>query len=167
MLAKRRSEELFTVRWEARGAVGFQGDRNDGTLFCPASPRPAVRLAPCRPDRCVSGFWTRQVIVWGVLFANCYYNIKMPISRLCGESRNLNCDIFSIMEWFNKQSTCRIQNPDIPQAGRVGAPGGAPGRGWARFGAKRTIRPGNKSPWYAPRHRRNVASACFHKHEQT
>ena len=34
----------------ARGAVCFQGDRNVGTLFCPASPRPAVRPAPCRPD---------------------------------------------------------------------------------------------------------------------
>ena len=50
MLAKSRSEQLFTVRWRARGAVGFQGHRNVGTLFCPASPRPAVRPAPCRPD---------------------------------------------------------------------------------------------------------------------
>ena len=50
VLAKRRSEQLFTVRWRARGAVGFQGHRNVGTLFCPASPRPAVRPAPCRPD---------------------------------------------------------------------------------------------------------------------
>ena len=50
VLAKSRSEQLFTVRWRARGAVGFQGHRNVGTLFCPASPRPAVRPAPCRPD---------------------------------------------------------------------------------------------------------------------
>ena len=50
MLAERRSEQLFTVRWRARGAVGFQGDRNVGTLLCPASPRFAVRSAPCRPD---------------------------------------------------------------------------------------------------------------------
>ena len=50
MLAKRRSKQLFTLRWRARGAVGFQRDRNVGTLVCPASPRPAVRPAPCRPD---------------------------------------------------------------------------------------------------------------------
>ena len=50
VLAKRRSEQLFFVRWRARGAVGSQGDRNVGTLLCPASPRPAVRRAPCRAD---------------------------------------------------------------------------------------------------------------------
>ena len=51
VLAKRRSEQLFTaVRLGARGAVGFQGHRNVGTLFCSASPRPAVRPATCRPD---------------------------------------------------------------------------------------------------------------------
>ena len=41
--------------------------------------------------------------------------------------------------------TCRTQNPDIPRAGRVGAPGGVAGRGRARLGANRTIRPGKKS----------------------
>ena len=61
--------------------------------------------------------------------------------------------------------TCRTQNPDIPQAGRVGAPGGAAGRGRARLGANRTIRPGNKGPPYPPRHRRNVASTSLQKHE--
>ena len=50
VLAKRCSEQLFTVRWRARRAFGFQGDRKVGSLFCPASPRPAVRPAPCRPD---------------------------------------------------------------------------------------------------------------------
>ena len=50
VLAKRRSKHLFTVRWRVRGAVGFQGDRNVGTLFCPASLSSAVRPAPCRPD---------------------------------------------------------------------------------------------------------------------
>ena len=50
VLAKRRSGHIFTLRWRARGAVGFQGRRNVGTLFCPASPRPTARPAPCRPD---------------------------------------------------------------------------------------------------------------------
>ena len=50
VLAKRRPGQLFMVPWRARGTFGFQGDQNVGTLFCPASPRPAVRPAPCRPD---------------------------------------------------------------------------------------------------------------------
>ena len=50
VLAKRRSGELFTVPWRARGTVAFRADRNVGTLFCPGSPRFAVRYAPCRPD---------------------------------------------------------------------------------------------------------------------
>ena len=50
VLVKGRPQQFFTVRWRARGAVGFQGDRNVGTLFCSASPRLAVRPAPCRPD---------------------------------------------------------------------------------------------------------------------
>ena len=50
VIAKERSEQLFTVRWRSRGAVGLQGDRNVGTLFCPALPRPAFRPSPCRPD---------------------------------------------------------------------------------------------------------------------
>ena len=50
VLAKRRSEQLFTVPWRARGTVGFRADRNVGTLFCSASCRPAVRRAACRTD---------------------------------------------------------------------------------------------------------------------
>ena len=50
VLAKKRPGQFFTVRWRARGAVGSQGDRNVGILFCSASPHPAVRPAPCRPD---------------------------------------------------------------------------------------------------------------------
>ena len=45
--ARIRSEQWLTMRRIAREAVGFQGDRNVGILFCPASTRPAVRPAPC------------------------------------------------------------------------------------------------------------------------
>ena len=42
------------------------------------------------------------------------------------------------------ETTCRIQNPDIPWAGRVGEPGGAAGQGRARLRANGTIWPGTK-----------------------
>ena len=54
--------------------------------------------------------------------------------------------------------TCRIQNPDIPRAGRVGAPGRAAGRGRARLNANRIFQPGYKSPLFRPSHRKSVAS---------
>ena len=66
----------------------------------------------------------------------------------------------------NSKTTYRIQNQDIPRAGRVVAPGGAVGRGRARWGANRIILPGDKSQSYPPRHRRNIASTSFQKHEQ-
>ena len=62
--------------------------------------------------------------------------------------------------------TCRIQNPDIPRADRVGEPGGAAGRGRARLGANRTVRLGNKGSSYFQKHRRYVASTSLEKHEQ-
>ena len=42
--------------------------------------------------------------------------------------------------------TCRFQNPDTPRAGRLGAHGGAAGRGRARLGANSTVRSGDKGP---------------------
>ena len=62
--------------------------------------------------------------------------------------------------------TCRIQNPDIPRAGCVGARGGAAERGRARLGANKTIRQGNKGPSYVPKNRRQVASTSLEKNEQ-
>ena len=52
---------------------------------------------------------------------------------------------------------CRVQNPNIPRAGRVGAHGEAAGRGRAGLGANRTVCPGDKRPSYLPRHRGHVA----------
>ena len=58
VLAKDRSEQLFTVPWGAEGTVGFWADRNVGTLFCPASPIPlsAVRRADRTRPLCVRVF---------------------------------------------------------------------------------------------------------------
>ena len=47
--------------------------------------------------------------------------------------------------------TCRVQNPDIPRAVRVGAHGGVAGRGRAGLDANRTVRPGDKPPPYLPK----------------
>ena len=45
--------------------------------------------------------------------------------------------------------TCRIQNPDIPRAARVGAAhGGAAGRSRAGRDADGTVRPGDNRPSY-------------------
>ena len=59
----------------------------------------------------------------------------------------------------------RIPNPDIPPANRVGALGGAAGRGRARLGANIIIRQVNKSSLFPPSHRRNVASPYLQKNE--
>ena len=61
---------------------------------------------------------------------------------------------------------CRIQNPDIPRAGRVSAHGGAAGRGRAGLGANRIVRPEDKRPANLPRHRRKYARTSLQKHEQ-
>ena len=59
----------------------------------------------------------------------------------------------------NRSLDCRIQNPDKPRAGRVGAHGGV-GQNWrgrAELNAYRIVRPGNKGPSYPPKHREHVA----------
>ena len=63
--------------------VAFRADRNVGTLFCRASPRPAFRRAPCRPDAPVvcpgfglDRFWTRQAIFPDMLCMRRVYRDK-------------------------------------------------------------------------------------------
>ena len=53
--------------------------------------------------------------------------------------------------------TCRIQNPDIPRAGRVEAHRGVAGRSRAGLDANKTVRPRDKPTSYLPKHRRHVA----------
>ena len=66
---------------------------------------------------------------------------------------------------FNfSEEYCRVQNPDIQRAGRVGAHGGAAGRSRAGLDANRTVRPGDKGPSYPPRHLRQVAGTSLLKH---
>ena len=56
-----------------------------------------------------------------------------------------------------RNTTCRVQNPNIPRAGRDGAHGGATGRGRSGLDADRTVRPGNKLPSFPPRRREHIA----------
>ena len=86
-----------------------------------------------------------------------HQGVNKPHSLVSGSKNNIH--------WF-RNHTCRIQNPYIPRAGQVCAPGGAAGRGRARWGANKTICPGNEGPAYPPRHRRNIASTSLQKHEQ-
>ena len=53
--------------------------------------------------------------------------------------------------------TCRVQNPDLPQAGWVGAHGGVAGRGRAGLGTNITVRLRDEPPSYPPQHRRHIA----------
>ena len=72
----------------------------------------------------------------------------------------------STSQHITSHHTCRFQTPDIPRSGRVGAHGGAAGRGWAERDADRTVRPGDKRPWYPPRHRIHFTYTSHQKHEQ-
>ena len=125
---------MFSIRWGARGRVFSLPDRPDSVLFYPA-PHPLAAppcAAPTRPACSVSEFWIRQVQNW-----------LKDIKKNCFHFRK-SCTTEHIC-----YSTCRIQNPDISRAGRVGAPGGAARRGGARLGANGTIRIRNKSLPYA------------------
>ena len=59
----------------------------------------------------------------------------------------------------NKQITCRIQNPDIPRAGRGGpsTAGGGAGRGGAGRDADGSVRPGYNRPSGPPK----VGDNCY------
>ena len=161
-----------------------------------ALPRHPPCAAPNRPARCVSGFWTRQVVscrvvscsqycivllcdsqYWHVIFAQ-RQNEETQIlpryriyeQRLYGRRIDLLHDGLIKTPKLNirmqNKNTCRNQNLDIPQVGRVIAPGGAAGRGRARLRANRIIRPRNNSPPFSPRNSKQISSTCFRKHEQ-
>ena len=131
---------VFSIRWRTKGRVVSGPDRPDGVPSYPPPPRLASPpcAAPTRAARGLSGFWIRQVMLY-TSSENCTRGSRYSISI----------------------SICRIPNPDIPRASRVGAPGGAAGRGRARLGANRIIRPRNKSLPFPPRHRKNFASTSF------
>ena len=139
VLAKTRSEQLFTVFWRARGTVSFRADRNVGTLFCPASPRPAVRRAPRRID---------LPVVCPGLGLDKFPN--MPCMKKAYR------DKWASIHWsegrneerlrFNGpvESKTRTHNRQVDSARRT-ADGGA-GRSWAEQGADISVGPEANRP---------------------
>ena len=143
VLAKRRSEQLFTVPWRAKGTVAFGADRNVGTLVCPASPRPTVRCALRRPDPPVvcPGFGLDRSSNAKPCCCTCKSKMypdethvcsRDHLAEHCSEERAAKTFVFS-----SDETTCLVQDPDIPQVGRVGVHSGV--ARWARAG------------WYANR----------------
>ena len=94
---------------------------------------------------------------------------KILFKPIDGQNLRLTTGLARFHQQFIFSVSTDLSNPkpgpDIPRAGRVGAPGGAAVRGRAILGANRTIRPRIKSPPYPPRHRRNIAPTSFQKHE--
>ena len=90
------------------------------------------------------------------MFANRIVRLRTYPSSLSPRASKSRCwNVFpeaQTSEILCKPS-CRIQNPDILRAGRVGAPSGAAGRGRAMFSANRTIRSGNKGSLCPSKHR--------------
>ena len=67
---------------------------------------------------------------------------------------------------YSLSSISRFPNPNTLRSVRVGAHGGAAGRGRAGVGANRTVYPGCMRLWYPPRHREHVVRTSPQKHEQ-
>ena len=61
-LAKRRSGQLSSMLWGARGTVVHWANRPVGVRSCLVPPRPAapLRAAPNRSARSMFGFWIRK-----------------------------------------------------------------------------------------------------------
>ena len=62
--------------------------------------------------------------------------------------------------------TCRVQNPDIPRMGRIGAHGGVAKRGGAELFANRTVRLGNNPSSHFPKHEKHIAGTSPQTHDQ-
>ena len=154
MLAKGRSEQLFIVRWRARGA-GFQGHRSVGNWFCPASPCPAVHPAPWPPDppvECPGFGLDRFEITLDICFSANPFVGKQAFPNMLGSSTRRSVATCPWYFWqfvfdrFGKQALnslfilvepkkrflCQIIHQDTTQTSWVAAPGIA---AW-RVGAK-------------------------------
>ena len=162
---------LFVRGKRCPGLFTLEGQRG---CWLPRRPKcwnlvlPSVlpnRCLPCavltRSGSCVSGFWTRQVALFLLLG-------DFGLRLFAWAPKDLSLFFVRTTAYLFPDMPCmNLLNPKPGHTtgGWVGAPGGAAGRRRARLGANRIIRPGNKSPPFPPRHRRNVASTYLQKHE--
>ena len=138
--------------WKILGTLVSRANSSVGIQSCPTPPRhPAVRSVPTRQwyVRVLAstgfGHWTNKV----VRHACRSFFVKFKVHSY------KNVRVLSNENTF--QSTCQVQKPDIPRAGRIRAHGGVAGRGWAGLNANRTVRLGDNPFLYHPKHRRHVA----------
>ena len=160
MLPRRHSRECS--RFAGGQERGLSSCRIDLTASCPILPRaaPLPRPAPPRPHPPVvcPGFGFDRSLFPKIFSKSCSDSVQL--CSPCASSRPglwyVDVSELGTSKGFI-ETTCRIQNPNIPWAGRFGAPGGTARRGRAGLGAHRTVRQGITSPAYPPRDRRNVA----------
>ena len=134
-----RLGQLSSMPWKSWGATGSVvswADRPVGVPSCLTPLRPAAPLCAALPRPAhVNLFHAGYVWVLGATIRkylsmqNVSGNVQFPAS---------------------KNVTCRIQNPDIPRLGRVGAHGRAAGWDPAGWDADRTVRPGRIQASPAP-----------------
>ena len=150
-----RSGDVSAMLWKVRGRLVSWANSFVGTQSCPTPPRhPAVCPDPTRPRYVRVLDSTSMLPSHTASLSPCEVQpLALAIIGTATCSPNEGCST----TLSPHKITCRIPNPDIPRAGRVGAPGGTAGRGRAGLGANRFVRPGNTSPVYPPRDRRNVA----------
>ena len=131
-------------------AIYGEGSRMEATegaspiLPSPPSPSPHPTVPLSEPG--VSGLrlgWFLVGLWFGVLVV--HGKVKVQGLAILGQ---INIPVLK---------TCLVQNPDIPQAGHVGAHGGVAGRGRAGLCANRTVRLGTNPFSFSPKHRRHVA----------
>ena len=105
-------------------------------LSCHATP---CRAMPCHAISC-------HTIPWHVMpcraMPSCHVKQFHAISSM--SCHVMSCHATMSCHVMSCHVTCRLQNPDIPRAVRVGAHGGVAGRGRAGVNANRTVR--NCSP---------------------
>ena len=141
---------------------GLEGRLASGPteLSAPCSAQlPPSRCPPCAaptgPVRCVSGFWTRQVRYFRLTF---FIFITLDFY-----------EFITLKHFSFRIITCRIQNPDIPPAGRYGAdPAGRRRRaGTGSTGRRRRdCSPRRQQTLLPPDDGRMTSWVCLWKHEQ-
>ena len=111
-------------------------------------PAPPLCLAP-RPELHVVGLcFNFDKCALQACFCHMISIDQRPFARRLSKNKNHQWTqhSFGCIRLADKSATCLVQNPDIPQAGRVGAHGRLAGRGRAGLHANKAVRLG-KNPF--------------------